>query len=826
LIICYNAAPIAELGGLDPAITHPSLRRNMSMDLSRTARKWRSARGPESRADAKTTLASEKKLRDLAESMPMIVWTATPEGEIDYVSPLLSDYTGIALRSPAATGWRESIHPDDLDRCLIEWGHSISTREPYEIEYRIRRIDGEYRWFRVQVLPTGRKDGPVIKWYGTAIDIHETKTLQEEALAAAKSLTTTLESITDAFITLGKDWRLTYVNAAAEKLLGQPRSMLLGRNVWQEFPHWIESFGLPYHRAVQEGVDVSFEVHFEANDTWLDVHAFPSSEGLVTHLRDITEQKHSAMRLQEQALILTNAQRIGFMGTWDMNVFSGDLAWSEQTCSLFGINAAEFEGTFDHFLTFVLPEYRPALVAEVEKTKVHEGPLVCEYRILRPDGQIRWMYLRASIDGDPARRMGMVMDISDRHHAARELRTAFDALEERVESRTSELALANLDLKEAKDVADAANRAKTEFLSGMSHELRTPMNAILGFSQLLDLSNLDPHRKECVGHILKAGHHLLVLINDVLEISRVEIGEIGLSLEPVDVAGILRDGCHLMQTIARDRGIEITLNPSSEMFVKADRQKLRQVALNLISNGIKYNKEGGTLTITAEQESNGDAVISFVDTGIGMSAESMTKLFTPFERFGAVDLIEGTGLGLALSRSLTEAMGGTLTATSVEGEGSCFTVRMQCTPERVLASSPPPWLDLIPTYEGIEAQILVVEDNLANVALFEKVFAPHPELHLTVATQGRLGLELARAQHPDVILLDLHLPDISGKEVLSTLKRDPDLAGIPVIVVSADAFLDRASELLAAGAFRYITKPFSLVEMTAAVVEALSLRPK
>ena len=390
-------------------------------------------------------------------------------------------------------------------------------------------------------------------------------------------------------------------------------------------------------------------------------------------------------------------------------------------------------------------------------------------------------------------------------------------LEQRVEERTRELSAAT-------DEADRANRAKSEFLGRMSHELRTPLNAILGFGQLLEMGALSGKQREGVEHILRAGRHLLGLIDEVLDISRIEAGRLQLSLEPVPVQATLRHAMDLIQPLARGHDVAVQAGDVDErLHVLADRQRLQQVLLNLLSNAVKYNRPRGTVTATCERAGADRLAIAVTDTGAGIAADKLDRLFVPFDRLGAeASGIEGTGLGLALTKSLVEAMGGAIHVRSREGAGSKFSVELLVVAgpiEATVAPAAEP-AALADPDQPIRT-VLYIEDNVSNLRLVESVLSHRPGVSVLSAMQGGVGLELARHHRPDLILLDRHLPDMAGDHVFNLLREDPRTRDIPVVILSADAIPEGAQRLLDAGVRAYLTKPLDVHKLLAIVDETL-----
>ncbi len=370
--------------------------------------------------------------------------------------------------------------------------------------------------------------------------------------------------------------------------------------------------------------------------------------------------------------------------------------------------------------------------------------------------------------------------------------------------RSQELQEANAKLREAAG-------AKDQFLSRMSHELRTPLNAVIGFGQLLEREDLSHDQRQSVSQILKAGRLLLDLINEVLDISRISSGQLSLSLDPVALQEAVAEAVALITPLASSNAVSITAEDAYGLHVQADRQRLKQVLLNLLSNAVKYNRRDGAVSVSWEKGAPGRLLLKVSDTGAGMAPEQMSRLFEPFDRLGAEQSeVEGTGLGLALSRSLAEAMAGSLTAESTPGEGSVFTLEIGLAEPEVLRYEREARAQVESGTRGERCRLLYIEDNLSNLLLIQKILGSRDTVELISAMQGRMGIDLAREHRPRLILLDLHLPDIPGEEVLRELGQDPRTEDIPVVVMSADATPSSVNRLLAAGAREYLTKPLDM----------------
>jgi signal transduction histidine kinase/AmiR/NasT family two-component response regulator len=368
-------------------------------------------------------------------------------------------------------------------------------------------------------------------------------------------------------------------------------------------------------------------------------------------------------------------------------------------------------------------------------------------------------------------------------------------------------------LRAAREVAEVASAAKTEFLSRMSHELRTPLTAVLGYAELLTLTALPAQERGYVAAVEKAGNHLLALINDVLDVSRLERGALRLSVEPLDIAAVIVDAIALLQPLAAtyDVALRSEVAAGAEHFALCDNQALRQVMLNLIANGIKYNRKGGTVVVSVIETPAPTIRIDVADTGHGIAAADLDSIFVPFERLGAARTVEGTGLGLGISRQLVAAMGGILEVHSTVGSGTVFSMELNsCAPPLRLAV-PAAKLPIADPGRGAAHTMLYVEDNIVNIELMESFFSRlRPGIKLVSTMLGELAVDLAREHAPSLILLDVNLPDIDGDEVLRRLHGDERTRAIPVVIVSADAIPSGIDRFLTAGATGYITKPISV----------------
>jgi len=605
-----------------------------------------------------------------------------------------------------------------------------------------------------------------------------------------------IESAPDAFVIVDDHGMIVVVNAQAERLFGYKRSELIGSPVETLIPlrfgethvsHRSLFAADPHTRSMGLGLDL-FAVRKDGSEFPVEISLSPLETDMgslvVAAVRDVTERRRSEqlfrglLEAAPDAIVIVDDQgRVVLMNA--------------QSEKMFGYPRDELIGrpvetlVPDRF-SDVHVEHRTRFISDPSPRAMGVD---LELFALRKDGSefpveisLSPLYTESGLLVTAA-----VRDITERARAKKET-------------------------EQAKQEAERANMAKSDFLSRMSHELRTPLNAILGFGQLLEMQRLSVRQEEALRQIMRAGRHLLDLIDEVLDISRIETGRLAVSPEAVDVDSALSEVIQLVAPLAGDRTIGFEERSGCRnLHVLADRQRLRQVLLNLMSNAVKYNRPGGSVIIDCERLPDHRVRISISDTGAGIAESFVDRIFLPFDRLGVDEAsVPGTGLGLALTKGLVEAMGGTITLESVAGEGSTFAFDLPLVdgPEEGLHDA----------LEGsVEAKgsrpagtILYIEDNLSNLRLIERVLEYRPNVRMLSAMQGSLGLELAQAHVLDLVLLDLHLPDMKGEEVLARLRSDPATRDVPIVIITADATPGQVQRLIASGAAAYLTKPLDV----------------
>ena len=557
---------------------------------------------------------------------------------------------------------------------------------------------------------------------------------------------------------------------------------------------------------------------------------------------DVTQRVRVETALREREAGLRRAQNLARLGHVITRPDGSFESWSETLPQLAGVLVEQMPTTTRAWmLQLIHPEDRAMFRARSIEAATNGTRVDVEYRLCHPDGSV--LHVRQVIEpveGKEApgrtRWFSTLQDITEQKEVEARVRRVNEELEQRVRVRTMQLETSNQSLAVATAAAEQANRAKSEFLSNISHELRTPLNAIIGFGQLL-AGNGPPRPVEqqtaYVDHIVKAGRHLLTLINEILNLSQIEAGKLTVAAESVSLAEVLAECEAMTEPLATQHRIRVMFPNACELTVVADRTRLKQVLLNLVSNAIKYNRERGTVIVDCSRCGPERVRIAVQDTGIGLQREQVGALFQPFNRLGQESgAAEGTGIGLVVTKRLVELMGGEIGVNSTPGIGSVFWIELRAdeSPAQTDAEAGRPQEQTNrgaaaseEARDGAVSTVLCVEDNPASLRLVQAVLAARADIRLLSAPNGKLGVEMARTHLPAVILMDNNMPEMSGRQAQTILRDDPRTADIPIIALTANAMPGAIDDGVAAGFFRYLTKPFDVGNLMAALDEALKV---
>jgi PAS domain S-box-containing protein len=677
-----------------------------------------------------------------------------------------------------------------------------------------RRTDGTTSDLAVSVTPW-RVEGEAAGVTSTVTDI----TARKQAEQANARLAAIVEGSDDAIIGKTLEGAITSWNPSAERMYGYTAADAVGHHISILVPPDREGEFEQIMASVKRGVAVT---HLETTRRCKDGRVIEVSVavspvrdgsgeivGAATVARDITERKQIERAREQTLRNLAEAQRLAKLGSWTWDPGRDEATWSPQMYEIFGRDLAAGPATSEELFAYIHPDDRDRIAAGYSEAFGGGSAFELEYRIVTADGIERHIHgLGYEDPGHPGYYVGTVQDVTDQRQAEQE----------------------RIEMFEATARAEGANLAKSEFLARMSHELRTPLNSIMGFSQLMELEGLQARQQKHVSLVLKAARHLLELINEVLDLARIEAGRLAVSLEPVPLVGAIQEALELVAPLASERNVTAhadTTGIADDAHVSADSNRLKQVLLNLLSNAIKYNRADGQVQISFLTTAAGRVRVRIADTGIGIQADQLPKLFEPFERLGAEQTeIEGTGLGLSLSKALVEAMGGTIEVESEPGNGTTFLIELAAAQRPDAGPDerrPDEHLQELESAPGERRRILYIEDNLSNLTLVEQILERYPAIELISAMQGTLGLDLARQHQPDLIILDLDLPDISGMDVLKRLKGEQITIDIPVVILTADASKTQTEHAHLLGASDYLTKPLDVSGFIDVVAHHLSL---
>ncbi|MEQ6916373.1 response regulator [Halomonas aquatica] len=880
----------------------------------------------------------ERKREHMAVNHHAIVSVTDNRGQIIAANNLFCQISGYSRQELLGQNHRilkSDVHPPEFYRQL--W-LTISSGRVWKGEICNRSKEGRDYWVESTITPFLDDTGKPYQYISIRTDITRLKQAEQALNQRERELVTTLDATQDGILSVTPDRRVSFANEQFWTLWGLPvPTYHLGRDEREHLRMMQHKVKRTEEGNFLDHLDRLYQNQDTLNDTvelldgrFLEVYSQAviggdtNAIGRVWSFHDITESRRAQAEIERYQERLRLAQMYANIGSWEWNIQSGELYWTEQVAPLLGYpEGEETEASFDNFMQAVHPEDRDILNEAIRVAVEDAAPYECEFRVVWPDGRVRRLLAQGAVlhdeKGDALQMLGVVQDITERVEADRALRESQERfifavegagdgvwdwdiprnvthysrlysemlgyppeefsldgqalqrhihpddlplIQERVngflENRRNTYKIevrlrckdgrykwilcrstvaardiegkpirvigihsdidarkeAEAALIRAREEADRANRAKSEFLSNMSHELRTPLNAIIGFAQILEYEEgLGVDQQDSVAEILKAGHHLLVLINEVLDLAKVESGRMDLFLEPVSVAKVVEECLGLVRGQAAKRGIQISTEGLEGAVVQADRTRLKQVLLNLLSNAVKYNREAGQVKVGSIPLGEMRLQIQVTDTGMGIAPEDHAALFQPFNRLAAEGTaIEGTGIGLSIARRLTELMDGHLEVESELGVGSCFSIELpnelhrppsEMSETQTAASEP----------DGHHAQqaVLYIEDNPANLLVVEKLLRGRSHIRLFTAEVAEQGIAMARDQRPALILLDINLPGLNGFEVLEILRNDPMNRGVPIVAVSAITMPDDIKRARRAGFDDYLTKPLDEV---------------
>ena len=761
---------------------------------------------------------SERLYRSLIEGGSEMVTIFDESGIVIYQSPSITRLFGYDVDEFTGGGMNDLVHPDDLPDMRERYLYMVENKADIPSHrFRFRHKNGA--WRMLECYTRYRMDDPQIGGIvSTARDVTDHVETQQQLDLSEERFEATFQQSAVGMALVALDGKFMRINGIFSEMSGIPTALADAHHYSELMaPEEVENAENNGAKLLNgEAKSLVIErplVRLDGPTSWAQftVSLVTDGEGgpscFLVQVQDIDERRKQTDRLRllesiavnaNDAILITEAEPVDEPGP---RILYANEAYLRMT----GYTLDEVLGKTPRIMQG--EDTDPASRDEIRRALKRWKPVVVELLNYHKDGTPFWVEISivpvANEVGWFTHWVSVQRDVTERKET------------EAMLIRTKEEAEA------AREEAENANRAKSDFLSRMSHELRTPLNAILGFGQLLEMEEQTPENAESTEQILKAGRHLLELINEVLDISRIESGRMAMSLEPVSVAEVARETLDLVRSMATQYGVTLHDKEilSSPLAMLGDRRRVKQILLNLLSNAIKYNREGGQVKLSLERvmgedydRDSGNLRFCISDDGAGIAPEKSERLWVPFDRLDAEHSgIEGTGIGLALSRRLAGAMQGELDFRSGE-TGSTFWLELPLIAPLALADGGAMEGIMPATAPPVSTRwvALYIEDNLPNVQLVQGILARRPEVRLLTAMQGSLGVELAGQHCPDIILLDLHLPDINGDEVLRRLRENPDTRHIPVVMISADATPGQIERLMAAGADDYLSKPFDI----------------
>ena len=801
---------------------------------------------------------SQQQFANLANAMPQLAWTANPDGHIYWYNQRWYDYTGTTFEDMEGWGWSRVHHPDHIEEVTENWSQALRDGNSYDGTFPLRGADGQFRWFLSRAEPEHDENGAIVRWFGTNTDITQQREIAANLEASEARKAAILETALDCIIAIDENSYITEWNPAAEKTFGYGRDEAIGQILPELIipPSLREAHFNGMENYLRTGEGAVLGQRIEVPALHADGHEFPIElsitriEGagpplFTAYLRDISARKRSEEELARGTRLAVLRAQVGLA----LNR-SDDLDEMLQSCcqalvdhldaslarvwtldelqNMLHLRATAGNYTRLEHVQSIVPvgQFKIGRIAQ-EKRPYLSNEIAGDTEIfnqewIKREGLVSFAGYPLLVDGQLLGVVAMFakQELSDEVLTA--LSTVADAIALGVGRKASQV-----ELERAKLSAEEASRTKSLFLANMSHELRTPLNAILGYSEMLEEEALELELENFtadLGRINGAGKHLLALINDILDLSKIEAGKMDLFVEEFDLGTLINEVSALATSLMEKNGNALQLDVAADIgAMSADQTKVRQCLFNLLSNAAKFT-EKGDVTLRAHRETLAGLneatprdwiVVEVTDSGIGMSAEQILKLFQAFTQADASTTRKfgGTGLGLALTRRFCQMMGGDITVHSEPGQGSTFTITIPAevsadgattdgepflSSEAVMHPIAEPVSDIAP-----HTCVLVIDDDATQRDLMKR-FLEKEGFIAQAASSGEQGLALARRLKPLVITLDVMMPSLDGWSVLNALKNDPELRDIPVIMLT---MVDDKSRGYALGAADYMTKP-------------------
>jgi PAS domain S-box-containing protein len=868
-------------------------------------------RTTELQAQSEALCQSEQLYASLAAAAPVGIFRTNVLGDCTYVNDRWCEIAGLTSVEAMGTGWVQALHPDDQKRVFEEWNRFVEEQVPFGVEYRFQRSDGKITWVFGQTEIERGVDGKITGYIGTITDITEGKQAQMDLQSLVEGAAALTDQ--DLFPAIAK--YIATALSVSYVLISQRKGNFLSTHVFWAHGKLQSNFSLPLDNApcgramaegmfwCAEGVQEKFPQNQLLHDLEIEsylgtaltniqgeaigslcildekqIHDIPRIAKIIkifaarisaelerqeamaalhqlnVELEARVEQRTTALRESEERLRksemhLRNALRIAHLGSWEFELQTQQISWSTEVFRIFGRNIEDGPPTYEQLHQFIHPDDRERHERIVSEAIRSGQSYEIEFRLYRPDSTLRYLQGRGepifNTEGQLIRFIGTALDITERKQAEEQLRQANERLNQ-----------ANAKLHQA-------TRLKDEFLANMSHELRTPLNAILGMSEgLLEqvFGSLNDRQKQAITTIEKSGQHLLELINDILDLSKIESGKLELHTARVSVKCLCESSLTFVRQQATKKNLHLFLEiPPGLPKIVVDERRIRQVLINLLNNAVKFTPNGGSVKLVAQLEQHQETdflCFSVIDTGIGIPQEEIGKLFQPFVQIDSSlnRQHSGTGLGLALVRRLVEMHGGAVTLSTELGRGSCFTVRLPYTHKsnsdiaptslvkpinrKTLPNTieklqypeqfPTTALVFTPRFTPIEATasplILIVEDNEANLTTIASYLGARG-YRLIIGKDGQQAVTLTKEQKPDLILMDIQMPGMDGLEAMRQIRLLPEFILTPIIALTALAMPGDREKCMAAGASEYLIKPVKLKLLLEKIKHSLNNNP-